>query len=485
MRQALHIFQKDTRGLRLDIALFLLTLLLFTWAELRSSISGAVEVLMIIGGIFLMGRLVHGEPIAGSGQFWITRPYRWRSLMLSKLLFFVLWIDIPIGIARLSVLAAQGYPIGANMPALIWSQCLLFLAGLPILAVAALTSGIMQFSLALLGTALGAVIALDAIPLTFLGGFEGRIPIWPVAIEWIQHGLLAIPLVAAGVAVLLWQYRDRSTTFSRTVALAAAAIATLLYFAFPLTVGLAVQSWFSHGPVPPVQVVLDSGKRINQSEQRHENAYSETEVARLPLLISGLPEDAEIRSDALRVTVAWPDGHKWSGAADVFEDPNEHGHARLRTGLRIPRQLFERTRGMAALVSGTLYATLFGSAESRTIPFSRSPVNAQDGLQCYDGGVLLQKSPSSVYGCRAFFGWPSRLVSVSAANYQESLTKLVSYSPFPSGLGIDMRESRYATLASTEAARESGVTITTRKPLVHFHRDFELRDVRLADYIAP
>ncbi len=45
---------------------------------------------------FLVSLAVYGEPLPGNRQFWITRPYRWTSLLGAKLLFIVAFVSFPL-----------------------------------------------------------------------------------------------------------------------------------------------------------------------------------------------------------------------------------------------------------------------------------------------------------------------------------------------------------------------------------------------------
>ena len=104
--QALHIFRKDLRYLRTPLAVFLLITVLFAWAQVSPLSSVAVALVALAAGV-VAARLVHAETIAGTSQYWLTRPYNWKSLLLAKLLFLLLCLDLPIGLARLAGLMAQ------------------------------------------------------------------------------------------------------------------------------------------------------------------------------------------------------------------------------------------------------------------------------------------------------------------------------------------------------------------------------------------
>ena len=85
LRQALHIFRKDVYYLRHEITLVLLVALAFalmhTPAMHAQNNSWLAELALVATSVFLIGRLVLAEAIPGDQQFWITRPYRWQSLL--------------------------------------------------------------------------------------------------------------------------------------------------------------------------------------------------------------------------------------------------------------------------------------------------------------------------------------------------------------------------------------------------------------------
>ncbi|HZL55641.1 MAG TPA: hypothetical protein VFC21_01080 [Bryobacteraceae bacterium] len=472
MQQALHIFRKDIRYLRFQIGLFFVLAAVVTALQ-SSPVGTTVELLVILGAINLTVRLIHAETIAGTTQFWITRPYRWRSLFAAKLLFLALFVNLPLAIARFIALLMRGYPLLSSLPALIWSHILTFGATLLIAAVATLTTGLIEFSFVLLAIAIATVIVE-------LGPMMIRIPIWPTSVEWIQTSAICIVLVAVAAAVLLWQYRDRCTDFSRRFALIAGAAVAVLYFALPLPAGLAIQSWFSHGPAPPVLLTVESGRpdRIPRD--------SPFAIVPVSIRIGGIRPGEEIRPDAFNVRLDWPAGKRWQGAVALSAGAVENGTSILTGTAFLPREFIAVIGAAPATLHGILYLTSFGDPESRRIPFASHPVDAQSGMQCFDNfhGSFKGAAEShsySTYFCRAFFGWPSRLVTVTAQGDIEDFTKIISYSPFPASAELHSEEARYTTFGLPPSGRLSEVTITTKKPLAHFHREVEASGIRFAN----
>jgi hypothetical protein len=130
----------------------------------------------------------------------------------------------------------------------------------------------------------------------------------------------------------------------------------------------------------------------------------------------------------------------------------------------------------------SLYFTLFGNAQSKTIPLTSEPSNAPDGLQCYTDVV---KAEWDVY-CRAAFRWPARLVYAKLRHTNaNSFTQSVSYSPFPANLNIDPVETRWASAYAAGPAPfvpVRDVTIIVEEPLAHLRRDFEAHGVHLDEF---
>src|SRR5262249_32787109 len=151
---ALHIAKKDIRYLWKEIGLFLVLAGLFAWKEYLW-----VEVLLPVTVAYILARLVHAEPLPGDRQFWVTRPYRWQSLLTAKLLFVLVILNAPVAVARIAKLMHDGYPIAEELKPLLWSQVLMFVGFcLPIAAVAALTAEMVSFFLSILALLVAGLI---------------------------------------------------------------------------------------------------------------------------------------------------------------------------------------------------------------------------------------------------------------------------------------------------------------------------------------
>src|SRR2546423_11473495 len=141
MQQAWHILMKDARYLRREI--YMLVALSAVFIRVSSLAISIFQLVLVLASSYIIARLVHAESIPGDKQFWLTRPYRRSSLLAAKLLFILIFVNLPILAARFTILAGEGFPIAANLPGLLWSQVLLILGiWFPVAALSAITSRI-------------------------------------------------------------------------------------------------------------------------------------------------------------------------------------------------------------------------------------------------------------------------------------------------------------------------------------------------------
>jgi hypothetical protein len=472
MHQALHIFKKDARYLRYELTLVWLFAAALAAMHLRGphgllNDSWLAQVFLFIGVASLVGRLVLAEAIPGDRQFWITRPYRWQSLLGAKLLFIVMFVNLPIFVAQLFILSIDGFPLAASVLGLLWSQVLLFAFMLPFAAFATLSS-VKPFQLILLAVAAILVVSSSSGALTGVG--------------WVRDYAALIALFATAVSILFIQYKSRRTMFSRWLALAGIAVSAFVFVAMPWPLAFAVQSHLS------TQNGLGSSIRIGLAhtfEERFWLAQMKPKVAlHFPISVEGIPDGTEVQPDALSISLQSADGRTAGmGVQDcgnLQRGTISASTVRISALCSLDPSFFHAQRDRPVTLRASLYFTLFGNARSQTIPLSDEPSNAPDGLQCYTDVV---KAEWDVY-CRSAFRWPARLVYAKLGRTNaNSFAQSVSYSPFPASLNIDPIETRWASAyASGPPPTVRDVTIVVEEPLAHLRRNFEAGGVRLDQF---
>ena len=160
MRHTLHIFKKDSRHLWKEILVVTTMIAAFAYLGARSRpvltayalpidrLDAIYRLLLPLAWWYLIAAVVHGEPISGDRQFWLTRPYRRGSLLAAKVLFVLVFLNLPMLLADCVILAAHGFKAWSYLPGLLVRQLLLLLVWfLPFLALATVTENLKQFLL--------------------------------------------------------------------------------------------------------------------------------------------------------------------------------------------------------------------------------------------------------------------------------------------------------------------------------------------------
>jgi hypothetical protein len=471
MHQSLHIFEKDVRYLKHEILLFLSIAILLA-AMHKPEFVQVIEFAMVGAAAFLIGRLVLAETIPGDRQFWITRPYRWQNLLAAKLLFIVVFVNLPVLLADLFILIVDGFPFGPSLPGLLWSQVLLFtFVALPFAALAALSSGMAAF-----------IFAQLIVLVAGYGAWELFVTIRPASlggVNWVRDAAAFLALCAIATPVLFVQYKKRNTVFSRWFASAGIVAAALAYIAVPFPLALALQTHLTKQPS------LGSGMQIafdrTSDWQYWSRPLGPKVLLHVPISVQSIPDGTEFLADALSISLQSPDGRtarvKAGECPDLMRRSLSAGAVMVYANCLLDETFFRQERGQPLTLRASLYFTLFGNARSQTIPLSHEPSNALDGLQCYTNAV---KAEWDVY-CRSAFRWPDRLVYAKLGHSNaDSFAQFVSYSPFPASLNIDPIETRWASAyPSGPPPTVRDVTITVEEPLAHLRRDFEAPNVNL------
>jgi hypothetical protein len=450
MRQTLHIFKKDARHLRWEIALVLLLTAAFAYVDahpLQNTVGAALssyqwwdqalKLLLVLAWFVLMERVIHSEALPGNKQFWLTRPYSWKSLLAAKTLFLLAFITLPMMIADSAIVTEQGFSVAAHLPGLLWLQALRFaLLMVPIAGLAAITEGLtgMMFWAVVI---IAATVGFSAATLD-VGSPEGLQ-------DWIRNTIESGLGIAAVIAIVIWQYARRQTLPARTVygcVLAVGSLVTLIpgSTVFPLDAAPSLMIGLDSSRKPIVQKVLDM-------------VYID-----LPLRFAGVPEGLTVGIDA---SWAHIEGRDVSGPRS---EPS-------RVRIRMNSKLFERVKNEPIRIRVSLYLTLFGNPRTFPLP----PDTAS--IPIPKVGLCDTDVPNPViYHCRSPFRMPRVRVLVNGNRGIITPT----YSPYPAEFGISPMTS--ANFRGPVPAEPPSVTLTTEEPMAHLRRDVAFENIRLADF---
>ena len=484
MKQALHIFKKDVRYLRWELGVALLLLGMFVYTQThpdevrRTNRAMIVMLLQSCFWAYLCARLIQAETIPGDRQFWLTRPYDWRSLLGAKLLFVVAFISAPLLICDGVILACEGFSVTANLAGMLCSVMLTTVGLLMTLcAFAALTRGLARWMVSLMAT-IGGVIGLSWI---------GKGNVWG-GVEWMRdYGDIAILFIAAS-ATLIWQYRYRRTAVSIAL-LAAGLLASLLYASYGSSaLALEVQMRLSKPRADPsaIQVAFrPSTEHRSASQEAYMQVGGRDAIAlALPMEVAGLGQGQDVMTDETELIVETEDGH----AQDLDQSIGsslQRWPSGYRQILNVGRTVYEKSKGRPVRLKLTLYLTLLGNPASRTIRLNTDAVPVPGVGLCSASGKYSIERIACISPMHDFVNIP--LVRLGP-DRQDRFIAPRNYSPLPAdssisplhryfynGLNISYRgQPTYGAMGQ--------VTLISLEPLAHFRRDLVLQGVHLEDY---
>jgi hypothetical protein len=454
MRQAFHIFKKDARGSAYEICVMLALVALFAASESATryalnGFTGSLSAMLIVAWFYLTALVIHPEAIPGDRQFWLTRPYSWKSLLAAKIALLILVVGPPLAIADGIILHAQGFPVVSNIGGILWQMLQRFeIFLIPAMVLACLTRSLAGFIVSGLGT-IAALVLYFSVSL-----WNGReIAIWEEAV-WVSAAMEAILVPVA----ILCQYARR-----KRIALTGAVCA----FVLPLIVGRVPQ------PLRFPEQLKASGLQVQlATEVSPESGADHTSTGGINILLSlrveGLPPGLDANAKDIDVTLRSDDGELWRSDHARFKPGRTFEEKIFRERFPMPAEVYERFKNEPVQLYSRVELTLY-----RTV--NRTRIEAGEFVV---PGVGYCRLFMNELNCRAALHQPDRLFSFEDMKGErlQSPDRLGSISSLVTDLGIGPVVS-----FSLPVPRESG-TILIGEPAAHLARDFYLRDIDLKQY---
>jgi len=473
VRQALHIFRKDVRYLRWELGVALLLMVIFVYGQvhprgLADGQNAIMPYLLLAFWAFLCARLVHAEPIPGDRQFWITRPYDWRSLLGAKLLFIVACIGVPLIAADAIVLGVKGFSVPAHLPGLSWSLlCIIASALMVFCAFATLTRGLTDWMLAAI-IIIGALYTLDTIAKQDAWG----------GVEWIREYVAAAIVFLAALVVLLGQYKCRRTEAYMAV-MAAGLFGSSVYahYVNP-TVAFELETRYSKPKTDPSSIRIGFQKPPEGAATRIDRYHPRQEVVLLafPIDVLGLNEGEDLISDQTRIAIQSKEGEIWRSArldSSVSLQRTLEGYRLL---MLMNRSALEKTKDRTVQVSMTLYLTMLRESATRVLRPGTGAVEVPGIGRCSNDIAPAQ----NWIWCESPLRLPSNFLAAQSTAERKALQSTSSYSPLPANPNSSIVPvARFFHSGSSDF---SPTTLTSLEPVAHFRRDLTLSNASLADY---
>lgn len=474
IQQALHIFRKDARHLRFELAasVLLLVILVFTSVQMWESLQergalvyvnrpGPMMMLLLLSWTMLIARVIQTEALPGDRHFWLTRPYNRASLVLAKLMFIAAFINLPLLIAQAAIVSMNGLPLSSNLDGLFTNQVLLSVVLLlPVAAVAALTRNLAQFLPAML-----LATAVITIPMQARRGFGD--------LEWVASMLGGALIVAIAGYVLWRQYRVRRSAHTAAVGVAATAVALIVYSSFPHSAAFAIQSQLKGAPDGSFALRLgEAGPRAE--EPAVPNRYQQ--LVAFPIIVEGAnPRDLRIQSAEMTFRTLSGVRRRTRAQVDVVED-------RLQYMVSLDRDFFDAAKDAPVTLEAELYLTQYGNARTVEVPLDGTPVYAPGLGQC---GVVANYSRRRLV-CRSAFRNPLPF-------HSDKVTPWRGYDPLRDSwfgprlpfLVHPLSQRSYEFVEGDEIAPVSPLApmpLLVRDPVAYFRHTMEATNVRLGDF---
>jgi hypothetical protein len=496
MSQALHIFKKDVRHLRFDIAIAIAVTGLFAFIETKhalwpvdavystTSAQYLALLLLPVAWWMLIGRAIHDEALPGDRQFWITRPYSWRSLLSAKLLFILAFINLPMLIAQVVILRAYGFSIGAELPGLLWNQVLLTIVFiLPVLAMSALTTGFVQL---IAGILTPSVIALALASISFnfrpqfiLFGFAGG---FSIGHAWVKSYLIFLIISIAGSAILFWQYSRRGSTVARCFAATAWILVAMVFYLISWPASFRIDSGLSRNQVDlsSMRLLSDFGTKSPRVPIRQGADYVGVHI---PFQIVGLPAGTTARIENVSANFQTPDGTTWKPEGFSWQNPAGPDQQFFVQSGFFGGSYLQRN-DVSVKVRGSIYLTVFGNPRTTRLSFGERSVPVPEVGLC--SATENVNSRRYYVVCSSAFRSPGVLVSYQFVQVDGDTSKDInpllgrgqtSFSPFPGDLRISPVSQEFRS--SWVSVPFDHAVVETLEPLGHIRLDFEMNDMPL------
>ena len=477
MRQALHIFYKDIRRLRYDVIVTLVLTATFAWSagqrtpvfdsqtERLNRVADLLGVLLPFAWWYLVARAIYGEPLPGDRQFWVTRPYRWKSLLGAKVLFIAAFVILPLLLSDCVILALQGFHPSAHLAGLAWHPLVFSVVFLlPVAALACITVSIAQMALAVL-----AVIAILAVLSLF--GIPGS-TLWFGSLDWIRISLAFLVLLTGALAIMILQYRSRRTGLSRILAGATLGLAMIAGRFLPWTVAFPLQSRLvkSRVDASSVSVQFQPGSRPPAAAS---GVADRSVQVGLPIGFSGVPLEMVAAVDGMAGELVLPDGKLSKPLPMGGTEKDKPWHT-----MSVERSLYERVKNTPLRVHVIVLLTLYGNIHTERMPLEGNSHRVPGIGVCAAEPFEPQKT--TLVRCAVPFRLPVRTMvqfdnGVPVEGWGASL-----YSPYPADFGISPMAQPGWQLPNEAGA--TAIVFTTMQPLAHIRRELDIPNVQLAEF---
>jgi len=430
VRQIVAIFAKDARRFWLEIlvcvALLIALVVVYpaTWSmegldvgigRMRflggegptGILAVSLVILIPIAWLVLIARGIHCERLVGDTQFWLTRPYDWRKLLGSKLLYLSAFLYAPFFVAQCVLLREGGFHPFHYLGGLLFNLLLLTAVGvLPLVALATITTGFGRLMLVLLGVAL--VIVAAAVTSSAISSHGTS------SVPDILSGNLALAVIFCGsLATIIAMYARRSAKAGWLLLIAITLVMCSTAFFDPDSA--LVDHYYpevSPGSATPITFVYGA-QGLNQPGAAFTDDKHAVDIA-IPIVASGVRDGYVAIPEALKIMMTNQAGKKWESAWQGYTTerllPGTHAtwiHFRMR------RSVYEQFKSMPVTLRVSIATTMARKGAESVISLPDSDFTVPEIGVCQPRHWELNPDEMMGISCRSAMNEP-QLTYVSA-----------------------------------------------------------------------
>ena len=290
-----------------------------------------LPLLVYLGVVLVAVTVVQQEPLSGLREDWLIRPIRRRDLLLSKVVFVLLMVNLPITVVDVVQQLALHFPLSVSIgTAISRSFAMVFAISLPALLLGAVTRSMTDALVFAIAAAIGLAFlfafATSAMsPALFeISGQSGML--------WISVSAAILVVTLGTAATLAFQYATRCSLVARIFGVATVFIALCTLVCLPSTIIIALQEslWTSSGSSGEVKMAFDPSRQATPAAPTRSLSYGDgstvpaavvaaraaekahidrqEERVRLPLRIAGMHPGDILIADRVAVRIMSPTG---------------------------------------------------------------------------------------------------------------------------------------------------------------------------------
>ena len=463
----------------------------------------------------LIATNVHQDALPGDRRDWLVRPIRRLDLIFAKLLFLLVAVHGPVLLADLAHGMAGGFVFWDSLLAAL-SRCLLLLLtfSVPIFAVAAITSTLVEFTGGVLAIGLVGTGIFIVTVATARGGSGTHIA--SSGLNWMPDAFVSAVALAAAVAIVPLQYFRRVTMRARSIALGAVLLVPMSLFV-PWALEFSFQQWFSVDPAAAKAIAVafdpDLGKLvIERGIQRIANSVW------LPVQVSGLAPESIVISDRADVRITDRDGillyrgrttgntnsafNTGYGPARINDFPvrtTAGGDVRTHQFIILPRKIYDLVRTQPVRIEVDYSLTLFHivaadtiealSGDKRIADFGWCKTKIDDdGDEVELGCLNMGSAPTCATAVleNTASGQRNPAHNMCRPDYRPYAENFLPDAMATFGGGISFQDLQGLAKYPVDGPQlaDSHVSLKSYQPVAHFTRHLDIPEIRLGDWEA-